>query len=71
MTGLLAPTVAILDSAAMNFGELRISVLTILQALLSLAVLLWVALALSRALETRINRVPDLTPSLFRCCSAS
>ncbi len=64
MTDLLAPTVAILDSAAMNFGELRISVLTILQALLSLAVLLWAALALSRALETRINRVPDLTPSV-------
>ncbi len=64
ITGLLAPTVSLLDAVAVNLGDLRISVLTVVQAFLSLAVLLWAATVISRALESRINRVPDLTPSI-------
>ncbi len=64
ITGLLDPTVALLDSFAVSFGDLRISLLTVVKGMLTLALLLWVASALSRFLERRINQVPDLTPSV-------
>lgn len=61
--GLLDPTIAFLDSLAVTLGELRISVFTVLKAIVLLAVLLWGALAISRMAETRINQAPSLTPS--------
>ena len=61
---LLDPTVALLDSLAVSIGELRISLLTVVKGVLTLALLLWAASALSRFLERRISRVPDLTPSV-------
>lgn len=64
ITELLDPTVALLDSLAISFGELRISLLTVVKGMLTLALLLWAASALSRFLEGRISRVPDLTPSV-------
>ena len=64
ITGLLDPTVGLLDSLAVSFGDLRISLLTVVKGMLTLALLLWVASALSRFLERRINQVPDLTPSV-------
>ncbi|WP_282606121.1 mechanosensitive ion channel family protein [Pelagibius sp. Alg239-R121] len=64
ITELLDPTVALLDSLAVSFGDLRISLLTIVKGMLTLALLLWAASALSRFLERRINQVPDLTPSV-------
>ena len=64
ITDLLDPTVALLDSLAITFGELRVSLLTVVKGVLTLAVFLWVAAALSRFLEKRINRVSDLTPSV-------
>jgi small-conductance mechanosensitive channel len=62
--GLLDPTMTMLDSAAVTLGGLRISVLTIVKAMLSLAVLLWLATLASRLLERRITSLPNLTPSL-------
>jgi len=64
ITELLDPTVALLDSLALTFGTLRISLLTVVKGVLTLAVLLWGATALSRFLERRISQVPDLTPSI-------
>jgi len=64
ITGLLGPTVEFLDSLAITLGELRISLLTVFKGMITLALLLWGASALSRVLERRINRVPDLTPSV-------
>jgi small-conductance mechanosensitive channel len=64
ITGLLDPTIATLDSAAVTLGDLRISLLTVVKGVISFAVLLWGAVALSRLLETRINRIPNLTPSV-------
>jgi small-conductance mechanosensitive channel len=64
ITELLDPTVALLDSLAVTFGELRISLLTVVKGVLTLALLLWVATVLSSFLERRINLVPDLTPSI-------
>jgi len=62
--GLLDPTMRMLDSAAVPLAGLRISVLTIVRAMLSLAVLLWLATLASRLLERRITSLPNLTPSL-------
>jgi small-conductance mechanosensitive channel len=64
ITDLLDPSVALLDSLAVSFGELRISLLTVVKGVLTLAVLLWAASVSSRFLERRISRVPDLTPSI-------
>ncbi|MCR9220664.1 MAG: mechanosensitive ion channel [Alphaproteobacteria bacterium] len=62
--GLLDPAVAVLDSAALTMGELRVSVLMVVKGVLSLAVLLWAATALSGLLERRFQAVPELTPSV-------
>jgi small-conductance mechanosensitive channel len=64
ITGLLAPTVEVLDAVALTVGTLRISLLTVVKGMATLGILLWAALALSRVLEQRIRRVPDLTPSV-------
>lgn len=61
---LLGPTVAALDRLAFNFGELRLSALTVAKGVIALAVLLWVATILSRMLERRIVQLPNLTPSV-------
>ena len=61
---LLGPTIAILDAIAINFGSLRVSALTIIRALVALAVLLWGAIAVSRLVERRITALPNLTPSV-------
>lgn len=62
--GLLAPTLAFLDSLAFSVGELRLSVLTLLKGALMLALFLWLASGLSRFADQRIRRIADLTPSV-------
>ncbi len=64
ITGLLGPAIEVTDALAFNVGDLRISLLTVVKGVASLALLLWGASALSRILELRINRLPDLTPSV-------
>ena len=64
ITELLEPTVRVLDSVALSLGELRISLLAVVKGMITLALLLWGATALSRVLESRINRLSDLTPSV-------
>ncbi|WP_020592012.1 mechanosensitive ion channel family protein [Kiloniella laminariae] len=54
----------ILDSAALDIGGLRISLLMVLKGVISLAVLLWGAIAFSSLLERRVKAVPELTPSV-------
>ena len=61
---LLAPTMATLDSVAVTLGGLRISVLTVVEAVLSLALLLWIATLVGGVLERRITATTNLTPSL-------
>jgi len=61
---LLDPTTTLLDHIALTLGGLRISALTIIEAALSLAVLLWLATMAGRLMERRITTLPNLTPSL-------
>jgi small-conductance mechanosensitive channel len=59
---LLGPLVGMLDSLAITAGTVRLSALSVLKGLLSLAVLLWVATMVSRLFEQRITRAKALTP---------
>jgi len=64
IVNLLDPTIAFLDSLDMTLGELRISALTVIKGMISLAVLLWLASLSSRMVEQRIQTMPNLTPSM-------
>jgi small-conductance mechanosensitive channel len=61
---LLDPTVALLDSLAIQFGAVRISLLTVTKSVFALAVLLWLATVISETLESRLRHSPNLTPSV-------
>lgn len=61
---LLDPTVALLDSFAIQFGAVRISLLTVTKSVFALAVLLWLATVVSETLESRLKHSPNLTPSV-------
>ncbi|HLI13920.1 MAG TPA: mechanosensitive ion channel domain-containing protein [Alphaproteobacteria bacterium] len=61
---LLDPTIALLNAVAVNLGGLRISALSVIRGMISLAVLLWLAITASRLLERRITALPNLTPSV-------
>ncbi len=61
--GLFGSTVALLDSIAMTFGELRISALTVAKALLAFGILFFCTIALSNFLERQINRIEGMTAS--------
>lgn len=61
---LLDRTVSLLDRLAFKFGALRISILTVFEGLLTLALLIWAARTLSRLLEKRIRENSNLSPSI-------
>jgi small-conductance mechanosensitive channel len=64
IVGLLDPVIAALDSVAVTFGALRISILTVVKGALLLVVLVWLAVVVGRVLESRIQHSHSLTPSL-------
>ncbi len=59
---LLEPLAELLDAAAVNIGQLRVSVLGVAKGVLSLTVLLSAATFVSRLFERRVARVSDLSP---------
>jgi small-conductance mechanosensitive channel len=59
---LLGPTLNFLDSVAVVVGGLRVSILTVVQGVLSLAMLLWAATIGSNLFERRITQVSQITP---------
>lgn len=61
---LLGPTVKMLDRLALTFGTVRISILTVLSGLLTIALLLWGARLLSHQLEKKIRKNSTLSPSI-------
>lgn len=60
----LDPTIALLQSAAVSFGDLRISLYTVITSTLALAVLLSFAIYLAGVLEARIRTSRALSPSV-------
>jgi len=61
---LLSPTLRFLDALAINVGQSAISLLSIIEAMILIAVLLYGALTISSLIVHRIDRVPNLTPSI-------
>jgi small-conductance mechanosensitive channel len=59
---LLSPTLDFLDSVGVVAGGLRVSILTVVKGVLSLAMLLWAATLASNLFERRITRVSEITP---------
>jgi small-conductance mechanosensitive channel len=62
--GVTDETAALLDGAGFTAGTFRLSVLSVLQAVLFLGVLLWLSLTAGNFLDRRIQRIDELTPSL-------
>ncbi len=63
ITGLLDPTISVLDGMALQFGTFRISVLGVLKAILAVGVLLWLAGFASNLAERRITAMPGVSPA--------
>ncbi|MEX0695212.1 MAG: mechanosensitive ion channel domain-containing protein [Rhodospirillales bacterium] len=63
LVGLLTPTISILESMGFSLGDVRLSVLGIIKAGLVLLVLLWLAGAISRITEHRLDSSKSLSPS--------
>jgi len=61
--GFLDDATAVLDRVAITIAGVRISALLVLNAVLSLAILLWAAVFASRILERRITQSVQLTPT--------
>ncbi|TVR99422.1 MAG: mechanosensitive ion channel protein MscS [Rhodospirillales bacterium] len=61
---LLGPVMAALDRLGVEIADVYISVLSVLKAMVLLAVLLWLATVLARVLEQRIHHARTLTPSI-------
>ena len=55
---------SLMDSVAVDLGDMRLSILTVFQSLAVLAILLFLAGWISSFVHTRIRRVDDLSPSM-------
>lgn len=64
IVGLLEPTIVQLDRLGLQLGSVHLSILDVLRGAIELVVLLWLALAAARLLETRVQHMHGLTPSL-------
>lgn len=61
---LLPKVIAAMDAVAITLGGLRLSVLSLVESVLTLVVLLWIANVFSRLIARRIGALPSLTPSI-------
>jgi len=63
IVGLLEPTLAFMNTLALNLGNFRLSLLEAAQAVVALVVFLWVANWAARAVESRLRAMAHFTPS--------
>jgi small-conductance mechanosensitive channel len=61
---LLQPVLSLLDGIALQIGNVRVTALSVAKGVFYLVVLLWLANLVSGILETRIRKLPTLTPSV-------
>ena len=64
IASLLDPTLALLDSLAIEVGETRLSVLLIIKAVVILSVFMWLAIGISSIFNKRISRLDGFSPSM-------
>lgn len=62
IVGLLGPTVNVLESVSIPLGQTRVTVLTLVNGVLLLALLMWSALAISKLIDGRLAQVKEITP---------
>ena len=62
--GLFDAAVGLLDGLALHLGDVRVSLLMVVQGALALAVLLWASVFVSGPLERRLDRATSLSPSV-------
>lgn len=63
IVGLLPETLSLLDRLAVNIGTFRLSVLLVIKSIASLALLVWLAIQISKLFERKISNVSSITPS--------
>jgi len=61
---LMGPTLKLLDRMAVKLGTARISILTVIEGVITFGLLLWAAHLVSLLLEKRIKKSPTLSPSI-------
>ena len=62
--GLMAHTTDLLDQVAIQFGSVRLSLLLVIQAIITLAVLVTLARWSSAAVKNRVDAIEDMSPSM-------
>ncbi len=62
--GFLRPALDLLDGIALKVGQVRVTALGVIEGLFYLVLLLWLANIAANLLERRINKLPNLTPSM-------
>jgi small-conductance mechanosensitive channel len=62
--GVLTPTLLFLDDLSFSLGQASISVLTLLQALITLGILLWVSAIAGQITESKLKSSQNLSPSI-------
>ena len=63
IVGWLEPVTAALDGIGFSIGEVRLTILSVLQGAVALIILLWLSNLMSSAAESRLARFPNITPS--------
>ena len=63
ITGLLDPTAMVLDSMSLNIGDVRISILGVIKAIIVMSALLWLAGYFSKLLERKLSAMRGVTPA--------
>jgi len=62
--GILEPTIVFLDGVSFSLGQASISVLTIIQALATLGILLWLSAVAGQITESKLKSARNLSPSI-------
>ncbi|MDA0281056.1 MAG: mechanosensitive ion channel [Proteobacteria bacterium] len=62
--GILTPTIQFLDEISFSLGQATISVLTIMQALVTLGILLWISAIAGQLTESKLKSSRNLSPSI-------
>ncbi|HEY1931475.1 MAG TPA: mechanosensitive ion channel domain-containing protein [Acetobacteraceae bacterium] len=64
IAGLIGPIVAVMDEIAVPVGNFRLSLLLAIKGVVTLIVLVWLANALARAAEYRVQRLHMMPPAM-------
>ncbi len=62
--GILNPTIEFLDEVSFSLGQATISVLTVIQALITLGILLWITAIAGQITESKLKSSQNLSPSM-------